>query len=125
MTVSETADSMRAGLDMLLAAVHADDPKREILVRVGDLMRDVKSLTAALSEQVVVPERQNIVDKLYNDIRREAIRDCAAAAGSFVIGEPGISIPTQSPDEVKTQICAAILRLIYAPPPVSPAGESR
>ena len=32
------------GLELLLAAVHADDPKREILVRVGDLMRDVKKL---------------------------------------------------------------------------------
>ena len=33
-----------AELEALLAAVHADDPKREILVRVGDAIRNAKAL---------------------------------------------------------------------------------
>jgi hypothetical protein len=35
----EKIRSVQGGLEMLLAAIHADDPKRELLVRVGDLMR--------------------------------------------------------------------------------------
>jgi hypothetical protein len=46
------------GLSQLLAAVHADDPRRELLVRVGDLMRETKSLTAALDGMVVVRKEQ-------------------------------------------------------------------
>jgi hypothetical protein len=41
------------GLSQLLAAVHADDPKRELLVRIGDLMREAKSITAALDGMMV------------------------------------------------------------------------
>lgn len=52
--VTDELNSIYAGLELLLAAVHADDPKRELLVRVGDLMRDTKSLTAALADHVVV-----------------------------------------------------------------------
>lgn len=37
-------DSQYAGLEALLAAIHADDPKRELLVRVGDLMRENRAL---------------------------------------------------------------------------------
>jgi len=50
------------GLQLLLAAVHADDPKREILVRVGDLMRDTKRLARALNEPQtpVAYQRRNI-----------------------------------------------------------------
>lgn len=33
-----------AGLELLLAAIHADDPKREILVRVGDAIREAKAI---------------------------------------------------------------------------------
>lgn len=35
---------LTAGLEQLLAAVHADDPKREILVRVGDAIREATAL---------------------------------------------------------------------------------
>lgn len=41
-------DVVSGGLELLLAAIHADDPKREILVRVGDLMRDVERIRAGL-----------------------------------------------------------------------------
>lgn len=37
-------NSQYAGLEALLAAIHADDPKRELLVRVGDLMRENRAL---------------------------------------------------------------------------------
>lgn len=37
-------DQLDGGLQLLLAAVHADDPKREILVRVGDLLRDAAAI---------------------------------------------------------------------------------
>lgn len=39
-------DVVLGGLELLLAAVHADDPKREILVRIGDLMRDMRLVRA-------------------------------------------------------------------------------
>ena len=42
-TVSEL-NSQYAGLEALLAAIHANDPKRELLVRVGDLMRENRAL---------------------------------------------------------------------------------
>jgi hypothetical protein len=38
--MTDRVEMLRAGLDQLLAAIHADDPKRELLVRVGDLMRE-------------------------------------------------------------------------------------
>jgi hypothetical protein len=37
------------GLELLLKAIHADDPKREILVRIGDLMRDMKKVRAVVA----------------------------------------------------------------------------
>jgi hypothetical protein len=37
-------DQIDGGLQLLLAAVHANDPKREILVRVGDLLRDAAAI---------------------------------------------------------------------------------
>lgn len=43
-------DVVGGGLELLLAAVHADDPKREILVRIGDLMRDMKKVRALVSK---------------------------------------------------------------------------
>lgn len=59
--ISEALGLIDGGLQLLLAAVHADDPKREMLVRVGDLLRDVRSLEAALSGHVVVP-RDDLVE---------------------------------------------------------------
>ncbi len=41
-------DVVCGGLELLLAAVHADDPKREILVRIGDLMRDMEKVRARI-----------------------------------------------------------------------------
>jgi hypothetical protein len=41
-------DVVSGGLELLLAAVHADDPKREILVRIGDIMRDMEKVRAAV-----------------------------------------------------------------------------
>lgn len=40
--IKRDLEGAKVGLDALLAAVHAGDPKRELLVRIGDLMRDVK-----------------------------------------------------------------------------------
>jgi hypothetical protein len=42
MTQAE-CEMLVAGLEQLLAAVHADDPKRELLVRVGDLIREASA----------------------------------------------------------------------------------
>lgn len=36
------------GLELLLAAVQADDPKQEILVRVKDIMSDMEKVLAAV-----------------------------------------------------------------------------
>ncbi|MBV5269002.1 MAG: hypothetical protein JZU55_02625 [Afipia sp.] len=44
------SQSLVAELEMLLAAVHADDPKREILVRVGDALREAETAAARISE---------------------------------------------------------------------------
>lgn len=41
-------DVVCGGLELLLAAVHADDPKREILVRIGDIMRDMEKVRAVV-----------------------------------------------------------------------------
>jgi hypothetical protein len=45
--------SVHAGLELLLAAVNADDPKREILVRIGDLMRDAQPARAFVAQPIV------------------------------------------------------------------------
>jgi hypothetical protein len=73
---------LSAGLSQLLAAVHADDPKRELLVRVGDLMRETKSLTAALDGMVVVPvsELTYIADESGERTIREKARAMISAA---------------------------------------------
>jgi hypothetical protein len=44
-------ESLVSGLEQLLAAIHADDPKRELLVRVGDLMREAAALPALVAEE--------------------------------------------------------------------------
>lgn len=41
-------EQIEGGLELLLAAIHADDPRRELLVRVGDLMRAAKSAAARI-----------------------------------------------------------------------------
>lgn len=38
------SETLCAGLAQLLAAIHANDPKREILVRIGYLMREAAAL---------------------------------------------------------------------------------
>lgn len=47
----EREANVEGGLTLLLAAVHADDPKREMLVRIGDLMRDAAASRAALEDE--------------------------------------------------------------------------
>lgn len=44
--MTDAAELHVAGLELLLAAVHAGDPKRELLVRVGDAIREAKALAA-------------------------------------------------------------------------------
>jgi hypothetical protein len=50
-----------AELEALLAAIHADDPKRELLVRVGDVMRalaDSNSRSALAGNSSSPPPRE-------------------------------------------------------------------
>lgn len=52
-----------AGLEALLAAVHADDPKREILVRIGDAMREARQAATIISE---LQAERDALRKSYN-----------------------------------------------------------
>lgn len=51
------AAMIEVSIEALLAAVHADDPKREILVRIGDIKREAAALITSLS-QAVAAERE-------------------------------------------------------------------
>jgi len=46
-------DNLLAGIEALLNAVRADDPKREILVRIGDIQRDAKRVVQLSDERAV------------------------------------------------------------------------
>jgi hypothetical protein len=63
MTMTDAAELHIAGLELLLAAVHAGDPKRELLVRVGDAIREAKALAAQ-----------------QDGVREAAIEECAKIA---------------------------------------------
>ncbi|MCR6734489.1 MAG: hypothetical protein NVV83_10575 [Afipia sp.] len=56
------SQSLVAELEMLLAAVHADDPKREILVRVGDALREAETAAARITE--LEAERDRLAGEL-------------------------------------------------------------
>lgn len=49
-SLNSIVESHYAGLEALLSAVHADDPKREILVRIGDAMREAKLAATIISD---------------------------------------------------------------------------
>ncbi len=47
--IADVLSSQLAGLELLLAAVHSDDPKREILVRIGDAIREAEAALSRLN----------------------------------------------------------------------------
>jgi hypothetical protein len=53
----EMLELHKAGLEQLLAALHAGDPNRELYVRVGDLMRETDALLR-LAAQAEAPGGQ-------------------------------------------------------------------
>lgn len=72
MTVNEKVGALETGLELLLAAIHADDPKREILVRIGDLMREARAIAALPflhpDQDSVIEAARGLFDTLSNAV---------------------------------------------------------
>ena len=73
-----------AGLELLLAAVHAGDPKREILVRIGDAIREARIL-AAQQDGVLCKKCKEVAERDRGFVIEECAKIAEAAGEPYVL----------------------------------------